>query len=181
MKNRESRSSWWEEPITLATVVIAVATMFNVAVSICIGYFTFDYTRTTKNIYKASNRPYLGVIQNDIKHDGKKSYIISTLKNVGNVPATIESISHSVLLDTSQMKPRFTDSQEKRSNLLPQQTMILVHEINLKAPITESTRMLEIEFTIKYKGINEDPYEDYEKYGYDNAHDAFIPIKASFK
>ena len=68
-----------KDPVTVATIVIAAATVINVAASIYMGKKTYEYTEITKSIYKASNRPYLGLDNIKVKDDGNKHLIFDII------------------------------------------------------------------------------------------------------
>jgi hypothetical protein len=93
--------SKWDDPITLATVVIAAATVINVFASLYIGKKTSDYTEITQNIYKAFNRPYVGINSITATKDNKirKLFVDYKIKNYGSVPATGVRVNINTKLD----------------------------------------------------------------------------------
>ena len=79
----------WKEPITWATIVIALAAIINLFIS----YFMWDTANknieTTEKLFIISHRPYLGVkeIVVDKNEKEKDFWVTYILKNSGNVPA----------------------------------------------------------------------------------------------
>lgn len=182
MTNSKPKTPWWGDPIALATVVIAIATFLNVAVSIAIGYFTSEYTKVTKDIYKSINRPYVGITGSEVKKENGKIYITVQYKNAGNVPATNTVIESNYLLEGYKMTDNAIKIQNAHGNMLPQGMLQGLTKVSSNyIDITSGSKVLDVEFIIKYNGINKDQYEDYEKYRYDNEHNVLVPVESRIK
>jgi hypothetical protein len=72
-----------------STIIIAVATVANVYVSCSIGNYTRESMEITRNIFKADNRPYVGIFEVKVEKnlDSKEIIVESIIKNAGSVPA----------------------------------------------------------------------------------------------
>jgi len=181
MSDNETNKSW-KDPTTLATIVIAIATVVNVVVSLIIGYLTNKYTETTQNIYRASNRPYIGAKLKITSNDKiKKYYLITEIRNYGSVPASHVQPEFIILLDGFKVEDISHSIPDTYFNLYPNSQIQATHQINAYADIRNGHKILEIETKIKYKGITEDQYEDYQKWRYSIKYDRFVPIDAYTK
>ena len=81
---------WYKEPITLATIVIAVATVVYAIVTYFLFRKTSQSVEIAQQIFASTNRPYVGVMR--IKRAQKVSkewrFGVSVIvRNVGTVPA----------------------------------------------------------------------------------------------
>lgn len=185
-RDLDMTKKWFKDPITVATVVIAFATVINVLVSLYMGKKTNDYTEVTKNIYKASNRPYVGIDAVKFnKDDGKHLIFLITVKNFGSIPATNVRVSNQLILDGTNIPTAGYEFNNKHSNLFPQATDNFIMKVgSVYDRVENGSMVLDLTSTIKYRGVISDgtsDYEDRETWRYDSAHGVIFPIGASAK
>jgi len=180
MTNKNSQKSW-KDPITLATVVIAAATVINVIAAVVVSVKTSEYTEVTKNIYKSSNRPYVGINAIDLTKDdaNKKLYLKVEYKNYGTVPATNVRIAGNILIDGFKMERTDQDIYDNHAIIFQQTNYIVTYKIASNYyNFLNGKVLLELDAIVKYKGIADEQYQDQEKYRYDNRIGSFIPVEA---
>ena len=175
-----------KDPVTVATIVIAAATVINVAASIYMGKKTYEYTEITKSIYKASNRPYLGLDNIKVKDDGNKHLIFDIIyKNYGTIPATNVIVSDSLIVNGVTIGDGGKNIYNSHSNLFPQALMVFPIKIGTDFDnIVGGHDVLDLAVTIKYRGVSQnghDEYEDYEVWRYDSVSRFFTPVEANAK
>ncbi len=179
MTNKNSQKTW-KDPITLATIVIAAATVINVGAAIYVGVKTSEYTEITKNIYKSANRPYVGIESFKInKDDNKHLLFYVNYKNFGTVPASNVRIKYDMLFDGHKAHRSNEDVYDSNSNLFPQ----VAHSIRLKTGadyenIISGKTILDVTVNIKYQGITKEEFEVNETWRYDPNHNHFHHVDA---
>jgi hypothetical protein len=158
-----SPTASWDDPITVATVVVAVFTVVSVIVSAFMWSATREQARISREIFEAAHRPYVGVLELSgsmsigARVDGWLSILI---KNSGTVPAYqlrafwLLSIGDVVILDTR--------GTEKASVLLPDEpTRLHLNYVISKEQFSELKEgaNLNIVVSIKYKGVTKKEYD----------------------
>ncbi|BDV43604.1 hypothetical protein GURASL_25270 [Geotalea uraniireducens] len=182
MTNKNSQPKW-NDPITLATIVIAAATVINVGAALWVSIKTSEYTEITKNIYNASNRPYIGIESFEVNKDDNKHILINVhYKNFGTVPASNVKVNYDMLLDGNPGNHSNIELDDSKSNLFPQS----IHNIRLKTgsyydDIISGKHKLDVVIDIKYRGATKDIYEVNERWRYDPNHNHFHHVDASTK
>jgi len=179
MTNKKSQNTW-KDPITLATIVIAIATVINVGAAIYMGVKTSEYTEITKNIYKASNRPYIGIDSFKInKDDNKHLLFYVNYKNFGTVPASNVRVKYDMLFDGQTAQHSNSEVYDSNSNLFPQ----VANSIRLRTGadyenVISGKTVLDVVIDIKYRGATKDEYEVNERWRYDPNHNHFHHVEA---
>ncbi|MCL4708250.1 hypothetical protein KJ068_24085 [bacterium] len=78
-----------EDPITIATIVIAIATVIYTIATICLWRTTESSVRLTKHLFEASNGPFIGVkslrFENPSPRDNTRHPLVLEIKNFGNL------------------------------------------------------------------------------------------------
>jgi len=175
----------WKDPVTLATIVIAVATVINLAASFYVSKKTSEYTEVTKNIYKSSNRPYIGIETMDSEADGTHMFFNIKFKNYGSVPANDVRITVSPKIDGVTYVGAGNDVYDSHLNLFPQTTRLIKFKQGpMYNQVMSGKAVFDLLITVKYKGIaqySNDDYEDNEHWRFDPAHKSIWPIKANAK
>jgi hypothetical protein len=79
---------WHKDPVSLATVVIAAATLVNLIISLLIWSSTYHASQIAEASFKAGNRAYIGLDTISINRDDSKHLLQFdfVMKNFGNVP-----------------------------------------------------------------------------------------------
>jgi hypothetical protein len=156
---------WYQDPITVSTIVIAFATVINVIGALLLWRETRDSVRITRDMFEASHRPYLGVTDSKtfIHYDKQEIEFMMPLINTGTVPANDVQRELLVLIDGVRIE---LDRYEHQGHcVLPHlnygHTVTLSGDKFTKA-INASTVNLRLKF--RYKGIEQKGY-DYELEG----------------
>src|SRR5438105_2260650 len=86
--NHDPKSKW-SNPITISTIVIAMTTIVNTVRAILMWSTAREYTQITRDIFRFTNRPYLGVVSVSANRDeaNRKMSVTIELKNTGTVSA----------------------------------------------------------------------------------------------
>jgi hypothetical protein len=160
---------WYQDPIILSSVVIAVATVVNLFVSVHLARSTRDSAKVTQRIFEAAYRPYLAISVQHAEMDeaANQFKIIFQINNVGAVPAHDVDISWHVIINGEPFPP--VEMGYKKSTLFPQAIR------NITTRVTESKQYLsiksgakvEIEVSATYKGIAGEQHDTYHKEVYD--------------
>lgn len=121
---------WYQDPMTLATVIIAGAAVINLSASFLMWRVTRDYARTTRDIFEAAYRPHVsitGISPMNYPQEKKISFTVS-LKNFGSIPARNVSLSCGVYNDGRSMDKSASVTEWA---LMPQDELtltILIHD-----------------------------------------------------
>lgn len=181
MENSPTPSKW-EILVSKATIYIAVATVINVLVAAYTGYKTSEYTKITNKIYESSNRPYVGIfsITPTKLEDRRKIHINIQSKNFGNVPASSARLRFVAQLDGYGKPDIKNRSYDLYCNIFPQNTYDYGMFMSSNyTEITSGKSVFELLITITYKGVDDKPYKDYERWRYDSESNSFYPIEAN--
>src|SRR5712664_4923322 len=122
---------WFHDPLavatSVATIVIALATLASLWISNRMWRVTGKYTEITKNIFEASSRPYIGVTKLSMKakEAGFNPLPVFefdvTYKNVGSVPALELRRSVTIMVDGEALPP--ITPEEATAVLIPEGEM----------------------------------------------------------
>lgn len=95
------KTSWVHNPITLSTVVIAIATVVNLVVSFGLWLSTKDSVEVATHVFEAANRPYVGLDSFSVRNNREKKNIhfIAEVKNFGTAPAEQADIRWEMLFN----------------------------------------------------------------------------------
>lgn len=81
-------TNWQTNLVAWSTLFIAVATGVNLIVAILMWRVTRSYTLTTRDMFEASHRPYIGIAELESKKEENNPFaLLAYVKNFGNVPA----------------------------------------------------------------------------------------------
>ena len=172
--------STWEkfhaDPVTLATVVIAAATVVNLIVSGLIWSATRNAAKIAEASFKAGNRAYIGLAGANIKIDSNKRFLDYefVVKNFGNVP-TKAVIRWSLYLDGKHQPGTHDPSPE--ATLFPGSMKHLLGgaRAELFDSLMSGATKLDIHLYASYKGIDGENYEYCENNFYDPSANQFSP------
>jgi hypothetical protein len=161
--------STWQDPVTVATLVIAVSTVVSVLVSYLMWTATWRQAKITQEMFEAANRPYVGVLSVDgmifsgTKGEGMVIQLVFVAKNAGSVPARAISVVWRVWTENREIEQQPHKLQP--IVLLPDQTEYLRSTFNLgdEYKRIQDKTLLNVSLTIKYKGVTEQDYH-YEQH-----------------
>jgi hypothetical protein len=158
------QAATWRDPITVATVVVAIFTVVSVVVSAFMWSATRKQAQISREIFEAAHRPYVGVDNvNAFIYPGRNGTTLQigiTTKNSGSVPARHIVVMWSVSL-LGQDVPR-EPHVDQAIVLLPEQSRVINTSHLLSGEMYTAFRLpdslVEIVATIKYKGVTEKDY-----------------------
>jgi hypothetical protein len=173
-------SSPWSDPVTVATVVIAVCTVVYSVLTYFILRATAANTRITNKIFEAANRPYLGLQSVNTKLRDESIEFICVARNFGSVPAhNVEILSHVATIDGTAIDlARLVEfggfsiypGSEKSLHLS-------VGDESSYDAISKNAR-LDMSVTLRYEGLASQKYEyNYQGMFYLDGGGQFVPIK----
>lgn len=136
---------WYHDPITVATIVIAFATVANVFSSFFMWWATQRNVAVTRDIFEAGYRPQVGIVgvQTSLDTHNKRVQFIVTLKNYGNLPAT----SHSLTCWGDQVGNYWVGGKQL---LMPQESTMLTVQSQKIEKYEEMIKGGGVGFNIKY-------------------------------
>ena len=165
------------DPVTIATVVIAVATVVNVFVALFQWIAARSSAETAKRIFEAGNRPYVGVESIIcVKDEAKQCLsIFAIIKNFGTATAENCDFSWSLYIDGVPIVGR--EVLANPTFLFP----TLAH--HLRAVLVESypqivsgNSILEVVVHFSYKWQSHKSHIYEEKYRYEHSQNHFIGL-----
>jgi hypothetical protein len=156
-----SPTASWDDPVTVATVVVAIFTVVSVIVSAFMWSETREQARISREIFEAAHRPYIGIteLSGAMSIQGKvHGWVTVLIKNSGSVPAYRLkilwrlSIGDIVLPDTK--------TAERVMVLLPDDPTRITLDYYFSQDYMEKLNgaPLDILVTIKYKGVTDKEY-----------------------
>lgn len=151
---------WYNDPITIATVVIAVCTIFYSLFTFLLLKATVQNTRITNAIFDAAHRPYIGIPSIEYNRDEEKRFVQFTamIENSGAVPAGDLQVDIQVLLDSVPLQ--ISTYENNGSYIMPRSTTkYLIKLMDDKFTKVERAAVLNLRFSIKYKGIAQKQYQ----------------------
>src|SRR5271165_761442 len=166
------------DPITAATVVIAVATVLNVFASLALWISTRSSVGIARQVFEAANRPYLGLDSWTIRNDPSRKTLDfeANIKNFGTAAAEEEITEWE--LHVNEEKVLQTDYAQNPSTIFP------THSFQLKAgcsgtkydDLVTGRRVLEGFIRLRYKGPGNKDYVHCEKFRYHPERDSFMNL-----
>jgi hypothetical protein len=173
-----SAASVWHDPITWATIVIAVATIWYVITTTRLLNTTVENTRITKEMFEAAHRPYMHIskITAAPNKEGRLLSVDCRLKNAGSIPANDAMFSMRVVVNERSLAVR--KPERNMSCVFPQSHDYLVFTIQGEeiAKVFGGAR-LDLSISIKYKGIANKEYECNYEIMYDADDNTFVPLQ----
>ncbi len=166
---------WTHDPVTVATVVIAAATVVNLLVSAGLWYATARTATIAEHAFEAANRPYVGVesIIALVDRTKKELNVTAIIKNFGSVPAEESTIRWEILMN-GVAQPQ-TAVPDKPLTLFPTE----ISRLHAFCPdpffgqIMAGTATLEIIVRAVYYGPGKKSYIYHEKSQYEPVRNVF--------
>ena len=157
---------FWKDPITVATIVIAVSTVASLGVSFLLWNVTRGYTQVTRDIFEAAHRPYIALL--DLSGDGMQSgnYPVRLVfgakyRNSGSVPGNNVTVTWH-LTTKSGAGVKFEPPDEKPTVLLPSDEESTSIWLDLEAELNkawlDSELELRVSLVITYRGVTGKEY-----------------------
>jgi hypothetical protein len=173
-------SPWTQDPITVATVVIAVATVVNVFVSAGLFVATYLTARTAKQVFEAANRPYLGRdrLRPEVDQAKKELTVTAIVRNFGSAPAEEALVDWEILFNgVPQEIPQVV---AEPSTIFPSGTVRKHGTIPepLFSHIMGGRVTLQIVIRVSYKGPGNKHYTYSEKTQYGPSENMFMMLGA---
>ena len=197
----------WRDPITLATIVIAIAAILNLAATVYIGWATRDYVeatntyvRVSQDSFRSSNRPYVGVssvginwtcgsrctasqISDDIANLRQRGYFpfVITYQNFGTIPA--REVTVTFVLKINGETQKIISQPPGYVSVFPGQEFSATNSTSsaLVPAVFGGSNTAEIEILIKYKGFSDEQYFIKERNRFDSRSAGFEPIDQEYK
>jgi hypothetical protein len=154
------------DPVTLATVVIAIATVVNVIVSWFLWKATHRTANVTQNIFEAAHRPYLmSVLSADWRVEQQRFNFNTEIRNFGSVPARKLKGRIIATLGNREVKS-WDDISPISLYLLPQQPIEFPSWLDGDdfTDLWEHAAELRISVDVQYSGAGEQTYLHSETY-----------------
>ena len=174
-------SPWWQDPITLSTMVIACATVLNLGISFFMWLATYRSMNITKNIFDAAHRPYVGVLGNSIslirRAAQREIQINVKLKNSVTVSANLVKYEISIFLDGKISCRRF---RKGPATLFPQEVLTCGGALPVGDQydrICNSESKVEVGFSLRYKGSSPTEHHHTVRRGYKHETDSFVIVE----
>ena len=165
-KTEQLQQLWYQDPIVIATIIIAIATVAYVLVSIALWRATKRSTEITQKIFEAANRPYIGTegVKTRINElEGFLRFEVE-IKNFGTVPASNLTGGWDILYN-GELLP-IVRPQRDASILLPQGSIFLVAQLADPQfqPLADGEARLELRLSFRYTGVTDHEYQYRERY-----------------
>jgi hypothetical protein len=168
-------TSWYQDPLKISAVITAFATVAYFVTSILLWRATRAATETTRRMFEAANRPYVG-IESISPNIQQGLFIISLIvRNYGNAPAyisggTIQCFSNGTLYPSEPLGKVLT--------LQPNASYPLAVKLEGSKVYTDAKAWgtIEIRLNCTYKGIAKQTYNQKEEYSYDRDMHSFIMV-----
>ncbi len=161
-------------PVTVATIVIAIATVANVVVAV------FMWRAMSKS-YKASHRPYVGCSRHRAINEAKKNQFTFEVEitNFGAVPASN--------FDATWERISVGDEQFQITRKHQQEGQILFPGVKkykretvrepTYTPLINGSRILEFVLRITYEGTDGEKYFSLQEVRYDSKENSFLTVR----
>lgn len=152
---------WYQDPIIVATLVIAFASVTSLLIAALTWLTSFRYTKITRQIFEASYRPYIAVVESKVENDQESRQFRATfnIKNVGSVPAY--DFRGTIKFETPEGVIDIPAYAEARAVIPPQTSYPLVAVIRNPRDYERlnSAAILDVVVSAEYKGVV--PKKDY--------------------
>lgn len=171
--------AWYEDPITVATIVIAGSTVVYVVATILLWRETRDSVKITRETFENSLRPFIGVPELSVHNHTDKLELVFTLKvmNFGSIPAIEVRTSANILADGNTLP---VQKHESGFLLIPPHSDILTIFTLDEADYQRAIKSARLDFrgSVQYEGISQKKYQyDFEGVYYP-AKSLFVPTNA---
>ena len=165
------------DPVTIATVIIAVATVVNVFVALFQWMAARSSAETAKRIFEAGNRPYVGVESIVCVKDEAKQYlnIFAIIRNFGTATAENCDFGWRLYVDGNLLSG--TEIPANPTFLFPTLAHHLRAVLYKSYPrISNGSSILEIVVRFSYKWQPDKSHIYVEKYRYEHSQNAFLGL-----
>lgn len=172
---------WYEDPITVATIVIAVCTLFYSVFTFLILKATAHSARITSEIFEAAHRPYIGISEmvRKVDHDNDMMQFTFTLTNSGSVPASDLKVTLQALHDGIAFDIR--TFEKNIACVMPQGcAMNYTRFEGEQFTMAQHASALTFRFSIQYQGIRQKQYSYEAETIYYRGNDIFITTEMKY-
>jgi hypothetical protein len=170
--------TWFKDPTTGATVVMALTTVANLIVSAMLWVTTNESVNIARSMYEAGNRPYLGVEGIGTGRDDSKKFLNfrAAIKNFGSAPAEETDLQWDVLLNGASMGGLSIPA--KTSSIMPGNTVFLTGHIGVENfnDVISKRSVLQALVYASYKGPNGKGYAYCERSQYEPDVNSFMNL-----
>jgi hypothetical protein len=171
---------WYTDPMIVATIVVAAATVVNLLVAIRMWRVASENTALTRDMFEAAHRPYIGVSKIKAENNPELRTFLITIdyKNVGSVPA--DEVHTSVQLLVNGFPLPMDELLHKKSVLMPDmhtQRKILIDDSDYKK--LAGNPKLDLTFSADYKGIAKKTYSYKHETAYNWQQNVFMLISTT--
>jgi hypothetical protein len=150
-------------------------------VAVMMWWTTRDYTQITKDIFRFSNRPYVGIVDVTAEEDAKNKNLSVhiELKNAGSVPARDLHASYTLSIKGNSVGA-WDGSGTEFAVFPPQMSGYIEGKVagNAYSSAIIGNPPLEVDVELKYKGMTEDQYYYRLKARYDANRNTFSFVRA---
>ena len=168
---------WYTDPITVSTVVIAVATVINVIGTLLLWLVTKQSVQVMRHAFEASHRPYVTVARSEMwvdegddddPDDSERLVLVIGFKNVGTVPAHDVKTDLQIVVN-GILVPMLEREDEPFTVLFPGSKGYINHSTREPKEIEQYVNADVLSLIIKctYKGATGETYSYEEKSIYD--------------
>jgi hypothetical protein len=165
------------------TAVLAICAIANVFIALFLWKTTHTYTTITKQIFLASQRPYIGISRyfHNIHPDTSIIKLSVELKNFGNTPAKNVDFMIEALIDDKILP--LDNNTNKNQIFFPQSAHAMdaiFEDRNLLLAIIANRSTLKLHTHVTYKGITTQDYSIDEVSIYSDQIKNFITISGDW-
>jgi hypothetical protein len=170
---------WYKDAIALSTVFIAIATGVNLVVSFFLWRSTAGATKVTRDMFLASQRPYVGIPTYDTHWDAntKTFKFVGHARNFGSIPAQNVGVLKSEIVVDGVPVDRPTPTKFGKFTIFPETPHYLNFFLTSKAAVMVLPERLEIHITLRYEGLNGKGYRYEQEALYHEQTGQFIALK----
>jgi hypothetical protein len=171
---------WYQDPITVSTIIIAVATVINVVGTLLLWLTTKRSTNLTRDMFEAAHRPYVTflAVKRVINAAVPRVEFRIQYQNVGSVPAYDFKTEFHIVTDGTLL-PNVVKEEEIVTVVFPAvmgfTVQFTVGQQEYDSVINATNLGLILECT--YKGVAEKEYRTRTKLQYDNKTQHFNIVK----
>ena len=202
MQANNSPVVWYQDPITVATIIIALTAIGSAVISERLRRVTAEYVQATKemlnatqatmeltkdnlritrDIYEAAHRPYVGVfeVNHGFQQNNTALLIELKYKNIGSVPAVELKATIIFAVDGTPI-PDSNPAIDSVGVILPEQMLAAryTYHGDFNEAVAGNT-ILTFTFSCTYKGVTQQEYRYEQESKYEHHFQGFYIIKAS--
>jgi hypothetical protein len=165
------------------TVVLAICAIANVLIAFLMWKTTRAYTKITRQMFLASQRPYIGIstYAHNFSSSGSMIYLETKLQNFGNTPAKNVDVITEVFVDGILII--FKNSKVENQTIFPQKShpiCMIADDMTMFLAIKNGESHLKLHTHITYKGITDQIYSTSEVCAYDYKPQLFVGESAEW-